>query len=91
MTDVSKLVLDALDHIDIGVSIIDRDLKIVHFNSAIVDLYGLSESVVGVGQPFKGILLALANMGVYGDREAEYYVNKILRSLKGKKNYWHQT
>ncbi len=88
MTDLSQLVLDALDHIEIGVSIIDSDLKIVHLNSAIVDLYGLPESIAEVGKPFKGILMALANMGVYGDRDPEYYVDRILKTLKGEKSYW---
>ena len=45
-------------HVDIGISIIDADLKIVHNNSDVNEMYGFPDSLTQSGQPFELILLS---------------------------------
>jgi len=88
----NRMGLDTLDHLDVGISLIDENLKIVHFNPVINALYGFPVSMTRAGEPFETILNELARMGVYdrlyGKGEPEEQVSKILTSLKGDWKEW---
>ena len=88
----SRMGLDTLNHLDVGISLIDKDLRIVHFNPAVNSLYGFPESMTRPGDPFKSVLAELARMGVYdrmyGEGDPGEQVERILASLEGDWNEW---
>jgi len=84
----NRMGLDTLDHVDIGIALIDKDLKIVRFNSAIDDLYGFPSSLTQPGQPFEPILIFLAELGVFGEGDPSQLATKIVTSLSGDWTYW---
>jgi len=88
----NRMGLDTLDYLDVGISIIDSDLKIVHLNPAANALYGLEDWSWKVGDSFKIILKRLAEMGVYdrlyGKENPEEQVSRIVTSLKGDWKEW---
>ena len=71
-----------------GISIIDADLKIVHNNSDVNEIYGFPDSLTQSGQPFKMILLKLAEWGVYGDGDPEKLVSNLVASFLGPWSEW---
>ena len=80
--------LETLAHVGVGISIIDADLKIVHNNSDVNEIYGFPDSLTQSGQPFKMILLKLAEWGVYGDGDPEKLVSNLVASFLGPWSEW---
>jgi diguanylate cyclase (GGDEF)-like protein len=84
----NQMGLETLEHVDVGISIIDADLKVVHNNSAVSEMYGFPESMVQPGQPFERILLTLAEWGVYGDGDPKAVVSDLIKSFSGSWTEW---
>ena len=82
----NQMGLDTLDHVDIGISLIDKDLKVVHINPAVHVLYDLPESLKSLtqpGQPFEPILRYLAEQGVYGQGDPDELLKERVKALSG--------
>ena len=84
----NQMGLETLEHVDVGISIIDADLKVVHNNSVVSEMYGFPESITQPGQPFERILLTLAEWGVYGDGDPEGLVSDLTQSFSGPWTEW---
>ena len=84
----NQMGLETLAHVGVGISIIDADFKIVHNNSDVNEMYGFPDSLTQSGQPFKLILLKLAEWGVYGDGDPEKIVSDLLKSFSGSWSEW---
>jgi len=84
----NQMSLETLEHVDVGISIIDADLNVVHNNSVVSKMYGFPESITQPGQPFKGILLTLAKWGVYGEGAPEGLVSDLIKSFSGSWTEW---
>ena len=84
----NQMGLETLEHVDVGISIIDDYLKVVHNNSVVSEMYGFPESITQPGQPFERILLTLAEWGVYGDGDPEGLVSDLTQSFSGPWTEW---
>ena len=84
----NQMGLETLEHVDVGISIIDADLKVVHNNSVVSEMYGFPESITQPGQPFERILLTLAEWGVYGDGDPEGLGSDLTQSFSGPWTEW---
>jgi len=84
----NQMSLETLEHVDVGISIIDADFNVVHNNSVVSKMYGFPESITQPGQPFKGILLTLAEWGVYGEGAPEGLVSDLIKSFSGSWTEW---
>ena len=84
----NQMGLETLEHVDVGISIIGADLKVVHNNSVVSEMYGFPESITQPGQPFERILLTLAEWGVYGDGDPEGLVSDLTQSFSGPWTEW---
>lgn len=84
----NQMGLETLEHVDVGISIIGADLKVVHNNSVVSEMYGFPESMTQPGQPFERILLTLAEWGVYGDGDPEGLVSDLTQSFSGPWTEW---
>jgi len=84
----NQMGLDTLDHVDIGIALIDKDLKVVRFNPAIGVLYDFPESLTQPGQSFESILRYLAGLGVYGQGDPDKLVKELVKSLSGAWVQW---
>jgi len=84
----NQMGLETLEHVDVGISIIDADLNVVHNNSVVSKMYGFPESITQPGQPFKRILLTLAEWGVYGEGAPEGLVSNLIKSFSGSWSEW---
>jgi len=84
----NQMGLETLEHVDVGISIIDADLNVVHTNSVVSEMYGFPKSITQAGQPFKGILLTLAQWGVYGEGDPEAVVSDLIKSFSGAWSEW---
>ena len=84
----NQMGLETLEHVDVGISIIDADLKVVHNNSVVSEMYGFPASITQPGQPFERILLTLAEWGVYGEGDPEGLVSDLIKSFSGSWSEW---
>ncbi|MBE3638216.1 hybrid sensor histidine kinase/response regulator [Mangrovicoccus algicola] len=61
-----ELVQAGLDHIDQGITIFDRDLRLVGWNRRFLDLLGFPEDLAYAGAPFEIFIRHNAERGEYG-------------------------
>ncbi len=71
----------ALDHARQGITIIDRDLRVVAWNRAFTDLYALPPDLVRVGTDLEDILRFNAERGTYGPGLVEDLIAARLTSF----------
>lgn len=63
-----------LDLIDQGLTVIDKELRIVACNRRLLTLYGLPPELGRVGTPFSALMRYNAERGEYGDGDVEQIV-----------------
>ena len=68
------LVKAGLDHIDQGLTVIDRDLRIVAWNRRFIELQDFPESIVYAGADFGDLVRYNAERGEYGPGDTETLV-----------------
>lgn len=84
----SKDILAAtLEHIDPGVSVIDRDLNLVAWNSRYLDLFNYPPGMVRVGAPVANLIRYNAMQGECGPGEVEDHVERRLNNLRRRKRH----
>jgi diguanylate cyclase (GGDEF)-like protein len=71
----------ALSNMSQGLCLLDADQRVVIANQRYADLYGLSHEHIAPGTPLRQILEARVAQGVYGDVDAEKFVNDGLASF----------
>ncbi len=72
----------ALENIRQGVSVIDRDLKLVAWNNRYSELFGYPQGFIHVGKPVEELIAYNAMRGFCGDGEVEEQVQRRMRFLR---------
>ncbi len=76
------LLAATLENIDPGVSVVDRDLNLVAWNSRYLDLFGYPPGLVYVGAPVAGLIRFNALRGECGPGEVEAHVERRLDHMR---------
>lgn len=76
------LLAATLEHIDPGVSVVDRDLNIVAWNSRYLDLFNYPDGMVYVGAPVASLIRFNAERGECGPGEIESHVERRLTHMR---------
>ncbi len=74
--NVAPFVLNALDHLDQGISVIDGDLRMIMWNRHMVDLLGFPASLMRAGVPLETLIRFNAERGEYGPGNPERLVRE---------------
>ncbi|HEX2554564.1 MAG TPA: NahK/ErcS family hybrid sensor histidine kinase/response regulator [Microvirga sp.] len=75
------LLQHALDHVRQGITVFDRDLHLLAWNRAFLDLYSLPDDLVRVGVGLEEIVRFNAERGAYGPGEADGLIAARLHSF----------
>jgi Na+/proline symporter/signal transduction histidine kinase len=75
------LLQHALDHAQQGISVLDRELHLLSWNQAFIDLYEFPPELVRIGVGLEEILRVNAERGLYGPGQAEDHVSQRLHSM----------
>jgi len=79
----SQSILNAsLENIEQGISVVDKDLRLVAWNSPYVKLFNYPPEFLQVGTPIANLIRYNARGGLCGDGEFEEHVTKRLEHLK---------
>ena len=84
------LLSSTLDNLVHGVSVIDKDLKIVAWNKVYIDLFDYPEGLVYVGRPIEDIIRYNAEMGHLGDGPIDDLVSRRLDHLRKGEIHTHE-
>ncbi len=76
------LLAATLEHIDPGVSVVDRDLNIVAWNSRYLSLFKYPDGMVYVGAPVASLIRFNAERGECGPGEIESHVERRLMHMR---------
>jgi Na+/proline symporter/signal transduction histidine kinase len=76
------LLAATLENIDPGVSVVDRDLNIVAWNSRYLDLFDFPPDMVHVGAPIANLIRYNAERGDCGPGDVEAHVEKRLGHMR---------
>ena len=76
------LLAATLEHIDPGVSVVDRDLNIVAWNSRYLSLFSYPDGMVHVGAPVASLIRFNAERGECGPGEIESHVERRLTHMR---------
>ena len=77
-----NLLFVSMDNLDQGISVVDKDLRIVAWNKTYLQLYPYPEGMLKVGLPVEELIRYNAQRGECGVGEIEDLVNKRLDHLK---------
>jgi Na+/proline symporter/signal transduction histidine kinase len=75
------LLQHAIDHARQGITVFDRELRLLAWNRAFVDLYGLPPHLVGVGVALEDIVRFNAERGSAGTGDAEELIATRLQAF----------
>ncbi len=74
--------LTSLENIDQGISVIDKDLRLVAWNKRYTDLFSYPEDLITVGANIEPLIRYNVLRGECGPGEVEYHVQKRLEHLR---------
>lgn len=77
-----NLLFVSMDNLDQGISVVDKDLRIVAWNKTYLSLYPYPESMLTVGLPVEKLIRYNAEHGECGVGDIEELVNKRLEHLR---------
>ena len=77
-----ELLRGAIEHISQGVSVVDRDLRLVAWNRRYLELFSYPEDLIRVGRPISEIIRHNANKGLCGPGEPENHVRKRVQYMR---------
>tara|TARA_R110001606_G_scaffold49068_2_gene124087 strand:- start:1726 stop:5184 length:3459 start_codon:yes stop_codon:yes gene_type:complete len=77
-----NLLFVSMDNLDQGISVVDKDLRIVAWNKTYLSLYPYPEGMLTVGLPVEELIRFNAERGECGVGDIEELVNKRLEHLK---------
>ena len=81
------LSLQAIDHLAVGMSVIDETMNLLFCNRAYQDIYGLPAVLCEVGTSFESILGHLADQGLYGDENLDAVITERIESIRNNREY----
>lgn len=77
-----KILFSTLEHLSQGVSVVDRELKLVAWNRAYLEIFDYPEAMVRVGRPIADIVRFNAERGLCGPGTADEHVNKRIAHMQ---------
>ena len=77
-----KILFSTLEHLSQGVSVVDRELKLVAWNRAYLDMFEYPEAMVRVGRPIADIVRFNAERGLCGPGSADEHVEKRIAHMR---------
>ncbi|MFQ5534844.1 MAG: PAS domain S-box protein [Sphingomonadales bacterium] len=81
------MIREALDSLDQGLSIYDRDLRLVVCNKRFAELLGFSEELTRTGTPIAELIRVSAERGEYGPGDADDILQQRLELFARKENW----
>ncbi|MDP5255450.1 MULTISPECIES: PAS domain-containing hybrid sensor histidine kinase/response regulator [unclassified Vibrio] len=83
MYDFSRgLLQGAIEHINQGLSVVDRHLRLVAWNQTYLDMFHYPPGLIQVGRPIEEVIRFNAQRGLCGPGEVERHVQKRISYLK---------
>lgn len=76
------LLQGAIEHIDMGISVIDRDLRLVAWNRQYLELFNYPEGLIRAGRSIAGLIRHNARLGLCGPGSVEEHVQKRLSFMR---------
>jgi Na+/proline symporter/ActR/RegA family two-component response regulator len=76
------LLASALEHIDLGVSVVDRDLNVVAWNARYLEMFNYPVGMVYVGAPVANLIAYNAQRGECGPGEVAAHVARRLNRMR---------
>ncbi|MBU1312230.1 MAG: PAS-domain containing protein [Gammaproteobacteria bacterium] len=77
-----KILFSTLEHLSQGVSVVDRELKLVAWNKAYLEMFAYPEAMVRVGRPVADIVRFNAERGLCGPGSADEHVEKRIQHMQ---------
>lgn len=77
-----ELLQSAIENISHGISVIDKDLKLVAWNKQYVDLFNYPDDLIRVGRPIEALVRYNAEQGMMGKGDVEALVVKRLEFMR---------
>lgn len=81
------LLAATLENIDVGVSVIDRDLRLVAWNSRYLDLFRYPPGMIRVGVPVADLIRFNAQRGDCGPGEVEDHVARRIGHMRSRQQH----
>ena len=75
------LLQHAIDHAQQGITVLDRDLRLLTWNQAFIDLYGFPPELIRIGVGMEEIVRLNAERGAYGPGNVDDLVATRLHSI----------
>ncbi|CAM3844660.1 PAS domain-containing hybrid sensor histidine kinase/response regulator [Rheinheimera salexigens] len=76
-----KILFSTLENLSQGVSVVDKELKLVAWNKAYLAMFDYPESMIRVGRPIADIVRFNAERGMCGPGQAEEHVEKRIQHM----------
>ena len=77
-----KILFSTLEHLSQGVSVVDRELKLVAWNKAYLEMFSYPDAMVRVGRPVADIVRFNAERGLCGPGSADEHVEKRISHMQ---------
>ena len=77
-----ELLQSAIENISHGISVVDKDLRLVAWNSQYVKLFDYPDELIQVGQPIENMVRFNASNGILGKGDIEHQVTKRLEYMR---------
>ncbi|MBZ9610690.1 PAS domain-containing hybrid sensor histidine kinase/response regulator [Rheinheimera maricola] len=77
-----KILFSTLEHLSQGVSVVDRDLKLVAWNRAYLEMFDYPDAMVRVGRPIADIVRLNAERGLCGPGTSDEHVEKRIAHMQ---------
>lgn len=77
-----KILFSTLEHLSQGVSVVDRDLNLVAWNKAYLEMFDYPDGMVRVGRPIADIVRLNAERGLCGKGQPEEHVSKRIQHMQ---------
>jgi len=85
-----ELVKASLEHLSLGVSVVDKNLRLVAWNRRYVEFFDYPESLITAGRPIEEIILYNGHRGLLGAGDIEEKVAKRIAYMREGQAYYHQ-
>ncbi len=77
-----ELLQGAIEHIDLGISVIDRELRLVAWNPQYLKLFNYPEGFIRIGRPIGDVIRHNALQGLCGPGEVEEHIRKRMSYMQ---------
>lgn len=71
-----------IEHIDQGISVVDKDMRLVVWNKRYLEMFQFPEGLITIGRPIEEVIRHNAHNGDYGPGEIEHHVAQRLQTLR---------